>query len=172
MNPASTLTLPCPHCERDNPAFGTQRCAHCRLNMRSDAEQALLQEQIRPVVEGIEQLLLTWEADTTVEPDEAHLMQWMEQAHTFAGQQAFLKPWLTSVHERLAPWYARNRRRQLFRINVLILLALAIAPVLAWVWTGDALLLVLLSLPVGGWGYLGIVRFLQNGWSSQKDLRP
>lgn len=160
MNPESLFLL-CPHCETDNPAFGAQRCVQCRLNMRSDAEQAVLQEGIRPVVEGIEELLEKWAVDTTQEPDEAHLMPWMDQAHTYAQQYPFLKPWLASVKARLSPWYTRNRRRQLLRLNVLILFALAIAPVLAWVWAGSGQLILLLSLPVVGWGYLGVFRFLR-----------
>ncbi len=162
MNRPETLTLICPHCDTPNPAFGEQRCVQCSLNMRSDREQARLQDEVQPLLEKMEQMTQNWEADTTQNPDEEHFSQWMKQAMAMAPEYPFLADYLHSLRVRLTPWLASLRKRRLLRLNGFILGGLCIPPLLALMWSADWVLVGMLALPVFGWTYLGMYPLMRS----------
>ncbi|MEL6652263.1 MAG: hypothetical protein AAFQ87_15790 [Bacteroidota bacterium] len=145
------LTIPCPHCLTPNPAWGAQRCASCGINMRSDQEQAILQERLKPLVSQLQEVI---SAD---QPQAAQIQPLLQQLAPYRDNFSFLEEVIQQTQQVLQPLqqaeYA-NRKRLI--IHLLILLVLLIAPLLSSTWGAPLYLTALFMLPVLGWTCLGV----------------
>lgn len=153
----ASLTVSCPHCLSENPAFGAQRCVSCQLNMRSDQEQALLGRQIQPQVEQLEGLLRS--APQPIKEIQPILVQLAPYRRNYP----FLEEVIQNAQNQIEPLqkvaYERQKR---LAIHLSILLALLIAPLLSSWWQAPLYLTGLFFLPVLGWFALGIWPFVRN----------
>ncbi|MEL7532477.1 MAG: hypothetical protein AAFN10_14260 [Bacteroidota bacterium] len=147
----ATLTSSCPHCLAVNPAFGAQRCVACKLNMRSDQEQALLQKQIEPLVGQLEELM------RSAEQNLAQIQPLLGKIAPYQQKYAFLEELVQNTSVEIEPLQiAAYQKQKRLVIHLAILLVLLIAPLLSSWWKAPLYLTGLFMLPVVGWLILGI----------------
>lgn len=147
----ATLTTTCPHCMSENPALGEQRCVSCKLNMRSDQEQALLQTQIKPKLDQLAGFMgATPQKLPQIQPLLAELAPYRQS-------YAFLEEVIQETQNQITPLQiaAYDRQKRLV-IHLTILLVLLIAPLLSSWWQAPLYLTGLFMLPVLGWFVLGV----------------
>ncbi|MEL6673700.1 MAG: hypothetical protein AAFR61_15955 [Bacteroidota bacterium] len=157
----SSLSLICPHCEGENPAFEAQRCRHCGLNMRSDREHLQLQQKVFPLVEQVE--TITRDAERSALQQFQAIQPLLAELTPYARQHDFLEGWLKEEEEKWAPVMQRLYRfRQMLMLHLAFLFLLCLVPLVAWMMGASNMLMGLLCLPVFGWGYLGVWGFVQR----------
>ncbi len=141
----------CPHCMTQNPAFGGQRCISCKLNMRSDQEQAVLQKQLKPLVEQLDELM------RSAEQNLSQIQPLVDKLTPYQQTYAFLEEVLHKTKSEIEPLQiAAYHKQKRLVIHLTILLVLLIAPLLSSWWQAPLYLTGLFMLPVVGWLFLGI----------------
>jgi hypothetical protein len=162
MEAPQDLTQTCPHCYGPNPAFAQQRCQHCGLVRMSDAEwsrQQALESRLQAIVGAVEEVA----AAQNPLPLFARIQPMLEELTPLRSKEAWLEAYLNQVEQRLNPYErAFHKARIQLRIHLLILLILLLAPIMALLMGAVWWLSSLLTLPVLGWGYLGIWKFAKS----------
>lgn len=119
--------------------------------MRSDHEQALLQERLKPLVSQLEEAL------AVEQPQVAQIQPLLQQLTPYRDNFSFLEEVIQQTQQVLQPLqqaeYA-NRKRLI--IHLLVLLVLLIVPLLSSMWGAPLYLTGLFMLPVLGWTWLGV----------------
>lgn len=119
--------------------------------MRSDQEQAILQERLKPLLFQLQEALA---AD---HPQASRIQPLVQQLTPYRDNFSFLEEVIQQTQQVLQPLqqveYA-NRKRLI--IHLLILLVLLIAPLLSSTWGAPLYLTALFMLPVLGWTWLGV----------------
>ncbi|MEM6346149.1 MAG: hypothetical protein AAF927_19830 [Bacteroidota bacterium] len=153
----ATLFCICPHCLTENPAFGEQRCISCKLNMRSNQEQAILQKQLKPLVGQLDELM------RSAEQNLRQIQPLLDQLAPYQQKYAFLEEVLQKTKTTIEPLQiAAYHKQKRLVIHWTILLALLIAPLLSSWWQAPLYLTGLFMLPVVGWLILGIWPLLRK----------
>ncbi|MEM6265490.1 MAG: hypothetical protein AAGI38_23510 [Bacteroidota bacterium] len=162
--PADQMKINCPHCLQENELAVGQRCQHCKMLMRSDAEQALLEREILPKVKSLKVFVASEGSSEEVSP--AYAAELGRQLVPHVDRFPLLSELLEQVEKQLGPFQQRQAQFQRgLRLHLLILFVLILAPIGMLVLKGDAMVVGLLCLPVLGWGYIGIYAY----WKKHKE---
>lgn len=158
--PVTLTSIPdwtCPHCLGPNEAFGPARCQHCSLTMLSDAEQHHRTEIARPAADQLAAVFSTEQSDHInfqgIQPQ-------VEAIAPLTTLQPEWAKWLEPVRKQMAEWRgAESAYRRQWRSHLLILGLLILAPILVGWMSADWMLVGLLSLPIAGWAWIGLIEF-------------
>ena len=145
------LSFICPHCYTEQKAPVQQRCQACSLNMMSDQAFGSWQKVVQPKADEITELFAARKFGA-IQPILAELAPYDPYFST-------LKNWREACQQELP---APSRMSPQLIINGLIWLVLILAPVFALMSGADLIMVLLLSLPVAGWAYLGIWPLLRK----------
>lgn len=150
-------TWTCPHCLGPNEAFGPARCRHCSLTMLSDAQQAHRLHKAQPAAEALAQ---TFSPNQTEKINWPGIQPFVQAITPLTTLQPEWAEWLLPVQQQLAAWEgAEAAFRRQWRSHLLILGILILAPILVGWMSADWTLVGLLSLPIAGWAWIGLVEF-------------
>lgn len=144
----------CPHCLGPNEAFGPARCQHCHLHMLSEQEQVMREQRARPAA-----LYLQLHEGLLQEPSEK-IQPLLQDLSLLERLQPAWSEWLQPVKAELAQRQNLEASfRQQWRLHLLVLGLLILAPLLAILANSDRVLIGLLCLPIVGWTWIGLIEF-------------
>ena len=119
--------------------------------MRSDQEQAVLQKQLKPLVEQLDELM------RSAEQNLSQIQPLVDKLTPYQQTYAFLEEVLHKTKSEIEPLQiAAYHKQKRLVIHLTILLVLLIAPLLSSWWQAPLYLTGLFMLPVVGWLFLGI----------------
>lgn len=131
-----------------------QRCQSCQLNMMSDRSFATWQQHLQPAWAQLQAAIAQETPPQSrewagIQPAIETLTPWKEE---FPG----LEKGLEAIQPRLQAWLKERHLRQRLLLHGFLWIILALVPIFA-AWFGAPLeMILLLSLPVIGWAWLGL----------------
>lgn len=145
-------TWTCPHCLGPNEAFGPARCQHCGLHMLSEQEHQIRIGRSHPAAEQIQKM------DSSISlKDIQPLLKDLSLLERLQPEWVeWLKPVRLQVKRREEKEAAFQRQ---WRLHLLVLGLLILAPILARLVSADGMLVGLLCLPIAGWAWIGLFEF-------------
>ena len=158
----TTFLIKCPHCYHEQ-APKAQRCENCGLNMMSDLDFRILGEKISPLTEQLQAEIKNLKEKGLNKQSWLEVQRLLKELAPYQKQEASLTDWLGKVNEELTPfWEEMDVIRKTIFVNLFILLILALVPVMAWLFGADQIVVILLCLPILGWGWFGFFGYLRK----------
>lgn len=142
----------CPHCLGPNEAFGPARCQHCGLHMLSEQEHQIRIKRAKPAADKIQKMNSDFSL-LDIQP----LLSDLSLLERLQPEWAeWLEPVRTQVKRREEQEAAFQRQ---WRLHLMVLGLLILAPILARLVSADGMLVGLLCLPIAGWAWIGLFEF-------------
>ena len=131
--------------------------------MMSDQEFIQLSEEISPLTNQLHSEIEILKSKGLNKNSWVEIQRLIKELAPYEKNQPALTDWIKEINQELGPfWEEMDVLRKTIFINLLILVILALVPLMASLFGADQMVVLILCLPILGWGWFGFRGYLKK----------